>query len=79
MPNKSSMKAAMVQFDPTWGDPQANMAKADRLIKSLQGVNLIILPEMAFSGYVFKTKDEIRPFLEPDNGPSVAWAINWGF
>ncbi|KAJ3120791.1 Carbon-nitrogen hydrolase, partial [Irineochytrium annulatum] len=42
-------------------------------------LDLLILPEMIFPGYVFKSSDDIRPFLEdPKAGPSITWAAGWG-
>ncbi|KAJ1557236.1 Carbon-nitrogen hydrolase, partial [Cladochytrium tenue] len=39
-------------------------------------VNLLILPELAFTGYVFESRDAIAPFVEPDGptGPTASWA-----
>jgi len=36
---------------------------------------MIILPEMAFTGYVFKDKEDIHPYLETNTGVTVQWAI----
>jgi protein N-terminal amidase len=43
-------------------------------------VDLIMLPEMALSGYIFEKKEEISPFLEEPskgerNSPSLALAV----
>ncbi|KAG2216081.1 hypothetical protein INT45_005839, partial [Circinella minor] len=38
-------------------------------------IDLLVLPEMAFTGYVFKNRKEIEPFLEDSKtGLSVTWA-----
>ena len=38
-------------------------------------MDLLVLPEMALTGYVFKNRQEIEPFLEnPETGISVSWA-----
>ncbi|CEP15041.1 hypothetical protein [Parasitella parasitica] len=38
-------------------------------------MDILVLPEMAFTGYVFKDLQEIMPFLEDsETGPSVLWA-----
>jgi len=36
---------------------------------------MIILPEMTFTGYVFKNRNEISPFLESgdENSPTIIW------
>ncbi|KAI8333089.1 carbon-nitrogen hydrolase [Chlamydoabsidia padenii] len=71
------MKIACCQFDPVWGDRQKNMVKADELLESYKvgDIDILVLPEMAFTGYVFKSIEEIDPYLEDtNNGPSVTWA-----
>lgn len=37
-------------------------------------LDLLVLPEMALTGYTFKTAEEIAPFLEPQNGATYALA-----
>ncbi|KAF8936395.1 Carbon-nitrogen hydrolase [Haplosporangium gracile] len=40
-----------------------------------EDVDVLVLPEMAFTGYVFTSKDHIRPYLEDaETGPSIEWA-----
>ncbi|KAF9355315.1 Carbon-nitrogen hydrolase [Mortierella sp. AD094] len=40
-----------------------------------EDVDVLVLPEMAFTGYVFTSKDHIRPYLEDaESGPSIQWA-----
>ncbi|KAG0241919.1 Carbon-nitrogen hydrolase [Actinomortierella wolfii] len=42
---------------------------------SPEDVDILVLPEMAFTGYMFTSKDHIRPYLEDaETGPSVQWA-----
>ena len=61
---------AAVQYTPPWGD--ADKARTDLChlvrIAALEGAKIIVCPEMAVSGYVFHTTDEIRPFCEPADG-----------
>jgi len=37
-------------------------------------VDILLLPEMAFTGYIFANREEINPFLELEDGPSIVWA-----
>ncbi|CAG8596832.1 11040_t:CDS:2 [Paraglomus brasilianum] len=38
-------------------------------------IDILVLPEMAFSGYRFKSKDHIKPYLEDaETGTTVRWA-----
>lgn len=70
------MNIACLQFDPKLGDPLANRSRADALLSALEqgDVDLLVLPEMAFSGYCFKNRDEIAPFAESaQHGITAAW------
>lgn len=66
------MKLAAVQYTPPWGQPQ--LARAELLSwvgdAAEHGANIIVCPEMAVSGYVFESAEEIRPFCEPADGPT---------
>ncbi|KAJ3211915.1 Carbon-nitrogen hydrolase [Dinochytrium kinnereticum] len=73
------MKVACLQFAPAIGRVAENQKKCLELLDGHGiyggGVDLLILPEMAFSGYVFESKQHIRPFIEhPAHGPTVTWA-----
>ncbi|KAI8847683.1 carbon-nitrogen hydrolase [Chytridium lagenaria] len=74
------MKVACLQFAPILGDVVNNQKKCTTMLNQRlkQGdIDLLILPEMAFSGYVFESKDDIRPYIEhPVHGPSITWAKN---
>ncbi|KAH8104637.1 carbon-nitrogen hydrolase [Cristinia sonorae] len=67
------MRVAVVQFDPKIGQVQANIASAKRLCDQItpRSVDLICLPEMCFTGYVFTDSTHITPYLEdPLTGPT---------
>ncbi|KAI0712006.1 carbon-nitrogen hydrolase [Earliella scabrosa] len=67
------MRIAVVQFDPKIGQVQDNIDQAHRLCERLQPgtVDLVCLPEMIFTGYVFPDAASISPFLEePRVGPT---------
>ncbi|KAI9268194.1 carbon-nitrogen hydrolase [Phascolomyces articulosus] len=71
------MKIACCQFTPVWADPNATMTMVDELLSSYgpNDIDFLVLPEMAMTGYVFKSKQEIQPFLEDaETGPTVQWA-----
>ncbi|KAL8794896.1 MAG: hypothetical protein Q9195_002608 [Heterodermia aff. obscurata] len=71
------MRVACLQFAPELGKVQENIARANDLLKDLQpgSCDILVLPEMAFSGYNFPSADAIGPFLElRGEGPSGAWA-----
>ncbi|XP_004363822.2 hypothetical protein CAOG_02983 [Capsaspora owczarzaki ATCC 30864] len=74
---KTTISIACCQFAPELAEPTKNAAKATQLISSLKPgqVQFLILPEMAFSGYAFRSKEHIEPFLEDaETGLTVTWA-----
>ncbi|KAK4163621.1 carbon-nitrogen hydrolase [Cladorrhinum sp. PSN259] len=74
------MRIACLQFAPQVGHVSNNISRADQIIseadpEDLQNLDLLVLPEMAFSGYNFKSLQEITPYLEPSaSGISADWA-----
>ncbi|KAJ3128598.1 Carbon-nitrogen hydrolase [Nowakowskiella sp. JEL0407] len=71
------MKVALVQFSPLFKKPRENRETVNGLVAHLspESVDLLVLPELAFSGYVFKDRDDIKDFIEhPETGDSVVWA-----
>ena len=65
------MRVAAVQFKP----PKGEAAEARRRLQVLarraaQGADLVVLPEMAATGYVFDSRDAIRPVAEDPEGPT---------
>ncbi|PWW78142.1 carbon-nitrogen hydrolase [Tuber magnatum] len=71
------MRIACLQFNPQLGNIAHNLRRADTIISraGARGIDLLILPEMAFSGYKFGSVNEINSHLEPTAaGPSTVWA-----
>ncbi|KAH7337094.1 carbon-nitrogen hydrolase [Rhizoctonia solani] len=67
------LRVGLVQFDPKVENVEYNIKRVKERIASLEPgtVDLICLPEMAFTGYVFPTAESILPFVEhPDKSPS---------
>lgn len=65
---------AAVQFEPRFGEKAYNLAQLlDWTEKAARaGARLIVLPEMATTGYCFKSRAEIAPYVEPvPDGPTV--------
>ena len=68
------MNIGCLQFNPTLGDVDANQARADALLRQARELDLLVLPEMAFTGYCFKDRAEIEPFCEScEQGPTATW------
>ncbi|KAJ5165127.1 Carbon-nitrogen hydrolase [Penicillium coprophilum] len=85
------MRIATLQFAPKLGDLKGNIEKANTLLKtgkiiSVDGKELgigidllkpdiLVLPELAMTGYNFRSLEAIKPHLESvGDGPSASWA-----
>lgn len=64
---RPAMKIACVQFEPVIGDVGANLdAMAARIRQAhAQGASVVVLPELADSGYVFHDIDELGTLASP--------------
>ncbi|HEX5119919.1 MAG TPA: nitrilase family protein [Pseudonocardiaceae bacterium] len=73
----TSTRVACCQYGPRVGEPEANRARGVRAIRDAAeaGARVIVLPELASSGYVFRDRDEAARLAEPVDGPTVT---EWG-
>ena len=58
------MKFALVQFTPVPRDVPENIKKIKRLLEPVSKVDVILLPEMALTGYIFENKQQIQQILD---------------
>lgn len=68
------MKIAAVQFTPEFGRIVENRLRAAELVRQT-AADLVVLPEVAFTGYVFKSPDELGALAEPADGETSAFMI----
>lgn len=71
------MRIACLQFAPLVGETNENIERADAILERAdpQDIDLLVLPELALSGYNFKTLAQISPHLEPcETGITAAWS-----
>lgn len=77
-PHGTTVVVACIQMEPRVGDGPANLAHSLDLIDqaAAKGAGLVVLPELASSGYVFSSREEAFALAEPiPDGPTVkAWA-----
>ena len=65
------MKVGLYQFAPVFGDVQANLDSVASQIESIK-CDLLVLPELAMTGYQFVSKDEVMSLAEPvPDGPTT--------
>ena len=57
-------RVACVQINPIFGQVEANVKKVKQLVSNLNNVDLVMLPELALTGYNFSSRSAIEPFLE---------------
>jgi len=67
------MIAAAVQFNPARGEVARNRECIAALFREAAagGARLVVFPEMATSGYVWRDREEIAPYVEPIPGPTT--------
>ncbi|CAF3616741.1 unnamed protein product [Fusarium graminearum] len=71
------MRIGCLQFAPQVGDVNNNLNRADSVLSKANpdDLDLLVLPELAFSGYNFKSLQDIAPFLEySGSGITSLWA-----
>ncbi|MEK0083533.1 nitrilase family protein [Benzoatithermus flavus] len=72
------VRVACIQMEPRVGDKAHNVERSLELIEEAadQGAKLVVLPELANSGYVFENREEAFALAEPvPSGETVrAWA-----
>ena len=77
MAESSLVRVACIQMEPRFGETAANVAHSLTLIEAAAdaGAQLIVLPELANTGYVFETRAEALGLAEPvPGGPTTeAW------
>lgn len=65
--NKESMvKLSAIQMEPIFGDKEANVTKTVKMIKEAakKGANIITLPELCNTGYMFNSREEVYKLAE---------------
>ena len=72
-PSHTHYRVAAIQFNPRQGEKAENIERLLKLVEeaALQGARLIVLPEMATTGYCWTSREEIAPYVEPIPGPTT--------
>lgn len=77
-PARPPIRVSCIQFAPEIGAVKANMARASELVRAAAaaGSRLIVLPELASTGYVFESNVEAASLAEPvpDGATTRTWA-----
>ena len=57
------MKAGYLQFEPEFGNPEGNISRIEKLVSGID-FDLLVMPELANSGYLFTSRDELEKLSE---------------
>lgn len=70
---RDGVAVAVCQLSPRIGEVDGNLARMVKAVESaaLAGARLVVLPELATTGYVFQDEQEARRLAEPLDGPST--------
>jgi predicted amidohydrolase len=70
------MRAGFIQFSPVLGSPDTNMAMLEPLIRMGKDADLLVIPELANSGYNFESPEQaVKTAEEIDTSKFVAFLI----
>ncbi len=66
-------RVAAIQYEPTLGEKEKNVQDLLRLVEvaAQHEARLIVLPEMATTGYCWASREEVAPYVESIPGPST--------
>ncbi len=64
------MKVGFLQFNPSFGNKEENLECVERMINGIHA-DLIVLPELFNTGYVFLNIDELASLAEPADGETA--------
>lgn len=73
IPSFTTYRAAAIQYEPTFGEKEKNVRDLLNLVEEAirHEARLIVLPEMATTGYCWASRTEIAPYTEPVPGPTT--------
>ncbi len=68
-----SYHVAAIQYEPILGEKEKNVIRLLQLVEeaTTHGAKLIVLPEIATTGYCWQSRAEIAPYVEPIPGPTT--------
>ncbi len=64
------MKIGVLQFSPEFGQKEQNLSRVEKLLHNAEA-DLIVLPELFTTGYLFLSYEELNGFAEPIPGETT--------
>src|SRR5579863_9279974 len=73
IPSLARYRVAAIQYEPILGEKERNVTDLLRLVEEAaqHEARLIVVPEMATTGYCWKSRAEIAPHVESIPGPTT--------
>ncbi len=72
------MKVGYVQLKTLFGEKQSNFDKVSDLLKDVEDVDLIVLPELFATGYTFTSIEEVESLSENEDGETSQFLQEMG-
>ena len=66
------VRIGYVQTEPEFGAVDANLGRAGRFVSEAPPFDVLVLPELFSTGYLFADREECRRFSETVEGPTVS-------
>lgn len=66
------MRIGFLQYSPVFGDKKGNLERVGEMLSKEKDA-IIVLPELCFSGYLFKDRKELEELAEETPGPTVEY------
>jgi len=72
LPPLQSYCVAAIQYEPVFGEKEQNVSRLLHMVEEAaqHEARLIVLPEMATTGYCWESRAEVAPHVEPIPGPT---------
>ena len=70
-------RVGYVQTEPEFGAVERNLDRAARLVRDAPPFDVLVLPELFATGYLFESRDECRSLAEGLEGPTVSRLREW--
>jgi predicted amidohydrolase len=61
--NVDPVRVGLIQYDPRFGEVAANIERASEMISGMD-VDIVVLPELCFTGYTFMSREEAGSLAE---------------
>lgn len=65
--NRTTLNVLLVQYTPETKKVKDNIAKVNKMLENLSlddQIDIVVFPEMCFTGYIFDDKNDIKICLE---------------